>query len=210
MQHIALKASTVAVDQEVGQFTALVSAWDADREDDTIAPTAFDRTMEAWQRTGKNLPLLFEHSTEVIGHIDASTMRSTKEGLVVSGEVDRSTDNGMQVWRTIKAGAAGFSIGYLSEDRPREGGGREITEVDLLEISATSKPMHPATRALSWKSAHREDDLAAREAELINRAWGEATRVHDAEGQRKRFEALTGGKSSKTPRPVRVASFEVE
>ncbi len=40
----------------------------------------------------------------------------------------------------------------MAEARPRSGGGREIYEIDLLEISATSKPMHPAARALSWKS----------------------------------------------------------
>ena len=92
MEHLLLKASTTIVDQELGQFDALVSAWDADREHDTIAPTAFDKTIAAWQASGKALPLLFEHTTEAVGHIDPNTMRPTREGLVAAGEVDRSTD----------------------------------------------------------------------------------------------------------------------
>ncbi len=152
MQHLDLKATIVGADQELGQFEALVSAWDADRELDTIERTAFDKTVLAWQTSGKSLPLLFEHSTTVVGSVDPHSMYASDEGLVVAGEVDRDTDEGKQAWRTIKAGSAGFSIGYLAESTARKGGGRTITEIDLLEISVTSKPMHPATRTLGWKS----------------------------------------------------------
>jgi len=79
-------------------------------------------------------------------------MQATEQGLVVSGEVDRETDEGKQAWRTVKAGTAGFSIGYLAESKAQRGGGRRIVEIDLFEISVTSKPMHPSTRALGWKS----------------------------------------------------------
>jgi hypothetical protein len=40
----------------------------------------------------------------------------------------------------------------LAESKAQPGGGRRIIEVDLLEISVTAKPMHPATRTLGWKS----------------------------------------------------------
>ena len=182
MLHKTLDASTTVVDQELGEFSALVSAWDADREKDVIDRHAFDRTIEAWQRSGKNMPLLFEHSKTVVGSIDPHSMHPTDAGLVVAGEVDRATDEGQQVWRSIKSGTAGFSIGYMSEGRSREGGGRIITEVDLLEISATSTPMHPATRALSWKSA---DDT---------------TRL------REQFDGVLSERKSTAP--IRIASFE--
>lgn len=141
MRHLTVKATTTATDQELGTFEAIVSGWDEDRERDVIVRTAFDRTIEAWQRWGKNLPLLFEHSSEAIGHINPFSMHATDDGLVVAGEVDRSTEKGQMVWKQIKRGTAGFSIGYASEDRPRRGGGRELIEIDLLEISATSRPM---------------------------------------------------------------------
>jgi HK97 family phage prohead protease len=130
-----------------------VSAWDADREKDVIERHAFDATISAWQASGKRLPLLFEHSSVVVGSIDPFSMRATDAGLVVEGEVDRETDQGRQVWRLIKSGVTGFSIGYMSESRPRKGGGRILSEIDLLEISATVRPMHPSARVLDWKSA---------------------------------------------------------
>ena len=57
-----IKATTTATDTEQGTFSALVSAWVADREGDVIEKTAFDRTIEAWMRSGKNLPLLLNHN----------------------------------------------------------------------------------------------------------------------------------------------------
>ncbi|MEK6272358.1 MAG: HK97 family phage prohead protease [Actinomycetota bacterium] len=152
MQHLTLKATTTATDQELGQFEALASAWTADREQDTIAPTAFDRTIEAWQRSGKNLPLLFEHTSTVVGAIDPHSMYASEQGLVVAGSVDREGEEGQQVWRAIKSGVAGFSIGFMADSRPRKGGGRELYEVDLYEISFTTRPVHGATKVLGWKS----------------------------------------------------------
>ena len=152
MQHVTLKAATTATDQELGTFTALVSAWDADREGDVIERDAFDQTIPAWTKSA-SVPLLFEHSKRVVGSVDPASMQPTDAGLVVSGEVDRETDEGKQVWRSIKSGVCGFSIGYMSESTPRKGGGRTITEIDLLEISTTSTPMNAGTRALGWKSS---------------------------------------------------------
>jgi HK97 family phage prohead protease len=153
MQRVTLEAKTTATDQELGTFTAIVSAWEADREKDVVERHAFDATIRAWQASGKKLPLLFEHSTRSVGAIDPATMHPSDAGLVVSGEVDRETDEGRQVWRMVKQNTIGFSIGFMSKSKPREGGGRILTEIDLLEISATSTPMHPSARVISWKSS---------------------------------------------------------
>ena len=40
----------------------------------------------------------------------------------------------------------------MAKSRDKKDGGRVVTEIDLLEISATSTPAHPATRVLGWKS----------------------------------------------------------
>jgi HK97 family phage prohead protease len=157
MEHLTLKAATTVTDTELGEFEAIVSAWEADRENDSIAPTAFDNTIAAWRESGKNLPLLFEHGQEVVGYIDPETMRTAADGLVAEGNIDRESERGPQAWRMIKSGVAGFSIGYMAKERPRADGGRELVEIDLLEISITSKPMNAATRALSWKSAAASD-----------------------------------------------------
>ncbi len=214
MLHKTLTADTVDVDQ--GTFTAIVSSWSSDREGDLIARSAFDKTIAAWRSSGKRLPLLFEHSTTVVGAVDPHSMQATAAGLVVAGEVDRSTDEGRQVWRSIKGGTAGFSIGFLSESRARKGGGRELTEVDLLEISYTSKPMHPLTRATGWKSA--TDDELPSEADQRRRA---ARLMLTPEQERDVdqwvsviTEAISGTKATapatKSSKPIRVATFTVE
>jgi HK97 family phage prohead protease len=171
MERLEAKATTTEVREELGTFTALVSGWSRDRQDDEILPSAFDKTIASWKRSGRQLPLLFEHSTKAVGTIFPELMRTNSEGLVAAGEVDRSTDEGKQVWRQVKAGTISFSIGFMvTKSKPREGGkGRLIGEVDLLEVSATSTPMHPSARALSWKSAandtlRRESLALAREA----------------------------------------------
>jgi HK97 family phage prohead protease len=193
MQHIAVKATTTVTDTDLGQFEAIVSAWDADREGDTIKRSAFDKTISAWRESGKNLPLLFEHKSVIVGHVDPHSMHASDSGLVVAGEVDRSTDEGRQAWRSIKSGTAGFSIGFMSESRALPGGGRELTEVDLLEISFTAKPMHAATRALSWKAADRGFDFHMPSDKGIRE-----------EAQRREIAKLA--KSAQAP--IRTASFD--
>jgi HK97 family phage prohead protease len=222
--HKTFTLDAVDVDRDQGTFTAIVSAWEADREKDVIDRHAFDRTIEAWKRSGKNLPLLFEHSTTVVGSVDPASMRPTAAGLVVAGEVDRSTDEGRQVWRSIKSGVCGFSIGFMSESRPRPGGGRVLTEIDLIEVSATSTPMHPSTRALSWKAAtadaeiipseadqrHRlahlfsteEDESAIKLVDVLNQAFANATAG--------RPTTKSSEPQTKSTEPIRIATFPVE
>jgi uncharacterized protein len=196
MQHLTLKATTTVTDAELGQFEAIVSAWEADRENDTIAVTAFDETIRAWRASCKRVPLLFEHGTETVGHIDPESMHATQAGLVASGEIDRDTDRGKQAWRMVKSGVAGFSIGFMSDSRERADGGRELTSIDLLEISVTSTPTHPATRALSWKGAGRTADLdvVPTDAEIRERM--------------QRSEVAELASKSAKPGPVHVESFE--
>lgn len=153
MLHKTLELLETETDTDQGTFVALVSAWTLDREGDTIDRHAFDTTIAAWQQSGKRMPLLFDHSAQEIGSVDPKGMRATDEGLVVPGEVDRSTETGRQAWRAIKRGTASFSIGYLTTEERRTTKGRDLLGVDLFEVSYTPTPMHPDTRALSWKNA---------------------------------------------------------
>jgi HK97 family phage prohead protease len=126
MERKTLVAETTVTDRELGEFSALVSAWDADREGDVIAVTAFDSTISAWRASRKSVPLLWEHSADVVGHIDPATMHATQAGLVAAGEIDRDTDRGAMAWRMIKSGVAGFSVGFMAKSEPRPGGGRRL------------------------------------------------------------------------------------
>jgi hypothetical protein len=106
-------------------------------------------------------------------------------------------------WRQIKAGTARFSIGYMAKNRALPDGGRELYEIDLLEISITSTPMNAATRALSWKSAADRSALA--ELESVLEGW---KRV-DAMWRAGLLDEVPSRKSVSTA-PVRVERFEVE
>jgi hypothetical protein len=45
---------------------------------------------------------------------------------------------GRKVWKSIKANRVGFSFGYAAtKTRERRDGARELTELDLFEVSAT-------------------------------------------------------------------------
>ena len=187
--------------------------------EDVIEPTAFNRTIQRWRASTKTLPLLHEHSTIAIGFIDPHSMHPTEEGLVAAGEVDRETAEGRQVWKQIKSGSIGFSIGYMCESTPRKGGGRRITEIDLLEVSAVSTPMNAETRALSWKSTTPPGPLH-------DVLWGvfhpddwdnERSRRRDSSDLRRekelkaildRVEAKEA-REAKRNRPIHIAKFDV-
>jgi HK97 family phage prohead protease len=163
MEHLTLKAKVSEVDQGLGTFKARVSAWEADRAGDLIDEHAFDQSLRDWQKSGKQLPLLYELSSTAIGSLDPATAITDKRGLVIDGEVDRDTAEGRQVWRQIRRGSIGFSIGFLtlrSEDL--KSGGKRLELIDLLEISATSVPTHPDTGVVSWKSETATMDMDQR------------------------------------------------
>jgi phage head maturation protease len=161
---------------------------------------------------------LLEHSTTIVGALDPATMHAEERGLVVSGSVDRESDEGQRVWRAIKSNVASFSIGFMAtKSRPREGGGRHLQVIDLLEVSVVSKPAHAATRTLSWKSAETADAQAVADAEFeIHRA---ATAKADAayaraEADRKVQEIAAeleakAAREAKRNRPIQIKTFEV-
>jgi uncharacterized protein len=116
--------------------------------------------------------------------------------------VDRTEAEGRQVWRSIKANTAGFSIGFMSESKPRKGGGRILTEIDLIEISVTAKPANASTRALSWKSAGTalsSDDL-----------WLPRSGAQQKSAAPPSIETIEQDieRIAKASRPVRLESFE--
>jgi HK97 family phage prohead protease len=158
MLHMTMKASALTTD--LGQFTALVSTTDIDREGDVVLPSAFRGTIERWQGSAKMVPLHWDHGTQpedIVGHVDPGQMEVQSNGLVVGGIVDLDSDRGQQVWKLLKSNRLGFSFGFVMNDsHMRSDGVREIRSVDLYEITATFRPSNDRTRVLSTKAY---DDL---------------------------------------------------
>lgn len=114
------------------------------------------------------LPMLFAHDQQdPLG--SWTEAKETDEGLELKGRllID-DVARAREVRALIKAGAiGGISIGFLTKaSRPRDGGGRTISEVELVEASLVSVPMHPGAQIRSAKSGIEAIQLA----EAIKRA----------------------------------------
>jgi len=91
------------------------------------------------------------------------------DGLHITGKllVDEVA-RAREVRALVKSGAVrGLSIGFITKtSSPRNGGGRLIKSLELLEASLVTIPMHPGARVTSAKSAVEAISIAA----AINRA----------------------------------------
>lgn len=168
MDRIEFKAQITVAD--TGELTGL--AWPfgtADRVGDVIERGAFSKSLPP-------LPMLAGHDqTQTVGVWEEIT--ETDEGLTVKGrllveEVQRAAE----IRSLIRAGAMrGLSIGFASRKAlPRKGGGRTISDLELLEISVVAVPAHPGARITSAKGnemTQKTDtkdpaDIAALEAKM--------------------------------------------
>lgn len=139
---------------EAGAVTGI--AWpfgSPDRVGDVVKKGAFRAAV------GKTLPMLFAHDQrDTVGVWDAVT--ETEKGLEVRGRLlVQDVARAREVHALAKAGAVGgLSIGFVTKKAaPRKGGGRTISDLDLVEISIVAAPAHPGARLTSIKGAEHID-----------------------------------------------------
>ncbi|MGU3391549.1 HK97 family phage prohead protease [Sphingomonas sp. M1A8_2b] len=85
------------------------------------------------------VPLLWQHRGGAVGLL--ASVREDARGLRVEGVVADS-----ELARLVRAGAvAGLSVGYRAL-RVRQGGRRELLEVELVEVSLVAVPMQALAR----------------------------------------------------------------
>jgi HK97 family phage prohead protease len=150
-EHITLKAVTTTTDQ--GVFEAVISTEGIDREKDIVSADGMVAALGKWNRP---IPLAWNHRTDaadIFGHIDPASVKNVNGEVVATGQVDLTSDVGKEAWRSFKSRAIGFSFGYLIiAATERKGGGLNINELDVFEITATPTPMNNETRVLGTKS----------------------------------------------------------
>lgn len=119
-------------------YAALFGRRDAGR--DTIRPGAFARTLA--ERT-EPLPLFWQHRADQrIGWVE--TAAEDDRGLRVIARID-NPDGGAGA--ALRRGAVtGLSFGYRARAFTRDAAGRELTEIDLFEVSLVTHPMQYAAR----------------------------------------------------------------
>jgi HK97 family phage prohead protease len=119
-------------------YAALFDRRDAGR--DTIRKGAFARTL-AERRDP--LPLYWQHRPDQrIGWIEQA--REDARGLRVIASIDNPEGGAAAA---LKRGAVtGLSFGYRARGFTRDAQGRELTEIDLFEVSLVTHPMQHGAR----------------------------------------------------------------
>jgi HK97 family phage prohead protease len=197
MEHLLLKAVATTT-TDLSEFEAVISTSAIDREKDIVEPDAMVLRVARLDPQGKVVPLHWNHSSNpenIVGHVEPESVKAVADEVVASGKVDLDTDRGQQVWRLMKSNTIGFSFGYITTaSRKRADGGRTITSLDVLEISATPAPMNPQTRVVATKAL---DDFDRVRAEARDRMLQLLTTDPAAEE-----------KAIATDRPIEIRSFE--
>lgn len=118
-------------------YAALFHAPDAAR--DTILPGAFTTTLA---RRADPLPLYWQHRpAQRIGWVE--TAREDERGLRVIARLDPGT----RPAELLAAGAVdGLSFGYRARDWRMTPQGRELAEVELIEVSLVTHPLQHGAR----------------------------------------------------------------
>lgn len=111
-----------------------------DRGGDVVRQGAFARTLD------KPVPLLWQHAPgSVIGRIEH--MAEDAHGLRVIGRISGATQAGREAGALLREGALdGLSFGYRVRGQKRLGTARELTALELVEISLVTFPMQPLAR----------------------------------------------------------------
>jgi uncharacterized protein len=119
-------------------YAALFGKRDAGR--DVIVAGAFARTLAERQEP---LPLFWQHRVDLrIGWIEA--IAEDSRGLRVVASVD-NPDGGAAA--ALKQGeTTGLSFGYRARCFTRDAAGRELTDIDLIEVSLVTHPMQHGAR----------------------------------------------------------------
>lgn len=128
------------------RFAGYAAIFDrVDRGGDLVRAGAFARTLKQGP-----VPLLWQHQTgRPIGRIEY--LREDRRGLRVIGRLSAGAA-GREAAALLEEGAVrGLSFGYrVRESRPSRGSGlagvRELTELELVEVSLVTLPMQPKAR----------------------------------------------------------------
>ncbi len=125
-----------------------------DMSGDIILPTAFHATLAQAKASGRLPALLWAHDSHApLGRL--TTLREDRLGLYAEAQLTLEAQAAKEVYALMKDGAvSGLSIGYTLPDGGAEyrGSNRLLKQIDLLEVSLVSIPMHPDSRVTAVKA----------------------------------------------------------
>lgn len=123
---------------------------------DIIRPGAFKKTLADHKRRGIMPAMLLQHSRWELPIGAWTSAVEDEDGLAVEGQLATKTQRGAEVYELAKVGAiTGLSIGFrpVKFKVDEKAKTREITEIELLEISPVVFPGIDSARITDVKSA---------------------------------------------------------
>lgn len=128
------------------RFAGYAAVFDrVDRGGDVIRPGAFARAVAAGPG---HVPLLWQHRPDrPIGRIE--TLAEDGHGLRVVARLSAASAAGREAAALLRDGAlGGLSFGYRVRGQDQRTN-RELTDLDLVEVSLVACPMQPAARVIA-------------------------------------------------------------
>ena len=108
-----------------------------DLSGDVVRAGAFARSL----RSGAALPMLLQHRQGALAGRWTRVLEDGR-GLFVRGLIEKAS-----VGRLVRGGLSGLSIGFRPRQwKPLPGGGRELIELELVEVSLVETPMQARAR----------------------------------------------------------------
>ena len=120
----------------------------ADAGGDVIRQGAFSASLAARSRTGDPLPLFWQHRPDQqIGWVEQ--VAEDAKGLRVIARL--SNPDGTNAAMLRAGEVTGLSFGYRAREAreivlPGAQTGRELSDIDIFEVSVVTEPMQPAAR----------------------------------------------------------------
>lgn len=165
---------------------------------DTVFPGAFANTLKDRKRP---VQMRWRHWGDIIGKW--TSMKEDEHGLYVEGELTPGHSQAGDVYASLKHGAiSGLSIGFRPvKSIENSAGGRDLHEIDLVEISIVESPADLGAQVGAVKSAIEEAE-SLKEIEALLRDAGGFSRA-DACALVARIKSLGQSDSA----PEKKASF---
>ena len=139
---------------------------------DIIAPGAFTETLQKWEESNANIPLLFGYRMDDpllnIGVVTEAEQDET--GLKVKAVFDMTNERGAYAYKLVKEGRLSkLSFAYdVLDAAPRELDGmtvNELKKLDIFEVSLVPVPANQHAEVLEVKDVEPETKEATDETE---------------------------------------------
>jgi HK97 family phage prohead protease len=144
------------------RLTGYAATWDSDRIKDIIVPGAFKKSLEQRAADGDDVQLYYNHRTDDVPIGNIVKIGEDKKGLRYEAELSKEDDFVVKriapaiKSRALKANSFGFRT---LQSSPRQGGGRVLKELELIEISVVNTPCNRLATIVGMKNLVEFQDL---------------------------------------------------